>query len=203
MSFTYEKLIDPILKNVRQYAPVFSGMKAGDRVLDVCCGTGAQVIEYGRLGIIATGIDTDPTMLTTALKNKAKLALSNISFLSADAANLPFDNGSFDYVSVSFGLHDKERDVRNRIVIEMKRVVNEDGSLVFIDFQVPLPKNFWARLARTVEFLVGGSHYKGFRDYIENRGLNNILEYHRLVEESVDYLKSDLVIIKKAKIDRT
>ena len=70
LSFSYEKLIDPILRNVRQYAPVFSDMKAGDRVLDVCCGTGAQVIEYGRHGIIATGIDTDPSMLGTAFRNK-------------------------------------------------------------------------------------------------------------------------------------
>lgn len=199
LSFSYEKLIDPILRDVRQYAPVFSGMKAGDRVLDVCCGTGAQVIEYGRRGIIATGIDTDPNMLDTAFRNKAKQAASKTSLYLADATNLPFGDNSFNYVSISLGLHDKERGIRNKIVSEMKRVVKKDGSLVLIDFQVPLPKNIWAMLAGTIEFIAGGSHYQGFQDYMRNGGLDNILENHQLVAERIDYLKSGTVVIIKAK----
>ncbi|MCJ7695819.1 MAG: class I SAM-dependent methyltransferase, partial [Anaerolineaceae bacterium] len=96
--FSYENLIDPILKNVRQLTPEFSGMKANDKVLDVCCGTGAQVIEYGRHGILATGVDTDSNMLGTAFRNKVKQASSNTSFYLADATNLPFCNNNFDYV---------------------------------------------------------------------------------------------------------
>ncbi len=200
MSLTYRNLIDPILKNIRQYALIFSAMKAGDRVIDICCGTGAQVIEYGRHGIVATGIDNDPNMVNSALRNKAKSALSNVSFLLADAANLPFDDGSFDYASVSLGLHDKEQGVRNRIVNEMKRVISDDGYLVIIDFHVPLPRNFWGMLAQGIELIAGGSHYKGFKNYIESGGLNNILENHQLARGKVDNLKSGLLTIVKANI---
>jgi ubiquinone/menaquinone biosynthesis C-methylase UbiE len=175
-------------------------MKASDRVLDICCGTGAQVIEYGHHGIIATGIDNDPSMIDIASRNRAKLALSNVFFLLADANSLPFDDDSFDYVSVSLGLHDKDNEIRNRIVTEMKRVIKEDGSLVFIDFQVPLPRNIWAIFAKTIEFIAGGSHYQGFQDYMRNGGLNGILENHQLVEERIDYLKSGLMKIIKAKL---
>ncbi|MFC1846520.1 class I SAM-dependent methyltransferase [Chloroflexota bacterium] len=198
--FSYENLIDPILRNVRQLTPEFSGMKANDKVLDVCCGTGAQVIEYGQHGILAIGIDTDSSMIGTAFRNKAKQALLNTSFYLADATNLPFCDNNFDYVSISFGLHDKNRESRNEIVSEMKRVVKQKGSLVFIDFQVPLPRNIWAMFARTIEFIAGGSHYKGFQDYMRNSGLNNILEDHQLVQEKVEYLKSGVVVIVKAKI---
>ena len=198
--FSYENLIDPILKNIRQYTPVFASMKAGDRVLDVCCGTGAQVLEYGRSGIIATGIDLDQTMLDTANKNKAKQALSNISFCLADAISLPFDDNTFDYVSISLGLHDKEPEIRNKIVAEMKRVVKKDGSLVLTDFQVPLPNNIWAKFVKTIEFIAGGSHYRGFKDYMKNEGLKYILEKHQLVGEKRDYLKSGTITIIKAKI---
>jgi ubiquinone/menaquinone biosynthesis C-methylase UbiE len=125
---SYENIIDPILRNVRQIIPEFAGMKSGDEVLDVCCGTGAQVIEYSRHGIAATGIDIEHGMLHVALHNKEKLNLVNASFCLADATSLPFDANRFDYVSVCFGLHDKERDIRNRIVTEMKRVVKPDGS---------------------------------------------------------------------------
>ncbi|UCE98377.1 MAG: methyltransferase domain-containing protein [Dehalococcoidia bacterium] len=203
MSITYEKLIDPILRNVRHYAPFFSAMKVGDKVLDVCCGTGAQVIEYGRNGIVATGIDNDQNMVNSALRNKAKSAISNISFLLADAANLPFDDGSFDYASVSLGLHNKEEGVRNRIISEMKRVTSADGYLLFIDFNVPLPRNFWGILAQSIEFVAGGSHYKGFKDYIEKRGLVYILENHQLDSEKIDYLKSSLLTIVKARVHKT
>ena len=198
--FSYENWVDPILKNVRQLTPEFSGMKEGDRVLDVCCGTGAQVIEYGKHGIKATGIDKEQSMLSVALKNKKKHNSLNTSFYLADATNLPFNDNKFDYVSVSFGLHDKERDIRNKIVSEMKRVVKQEGYLILIDYQVPLPKNIWAMFARTIEFIAGGLHYQGFQDYMRNGGLNNILENHQLVEERTDYLKSGIVVIVKAKI---
>lgn len=200
MSFSYAHLIDPILKDVRQYAPVFGGMKPGDNVLDVCCGTGAQVIEYGKFGITAIGIDLDQSMLNTALKNIAKQALCNTSFKLADATSLPFEDNSFDYVSTSLALHDKEPETRKKIVAEMKRVVKKDGSLVIIDFQYPLPKNIWGISVRTVEFLAGGSHYQGFKDYMKNGGLGYILETNQLVEEKADSLKSGTMAIVKAKL---
>ena len=119
----YENLVDPLLRDIRKFTPDFAGMKVGDRVLDVCCGTGEQVFEYGRNGIIATGIDIDPNMLKIALKNMAKNNLENVSFQQADATNLPFSDCHFDCASISFGLHDKGRIAREKVVTEMKRIV--------------------------------------------------------------------------------
>jgi len=198
---SYENFIDPILKDVRQIVPEFAGMKVGSDVLDVCCGTGAQVIEYGKNGILAIGIDKEQSMLNTALKNKERLNLVNTSFYLADATALPFSDNSLDYVSVSFGLHDKEKDVRNRVVAEMRRVVKREGSIIFIDFQVPLPNNIWAMFARTIEFIAGGSHYQGFKEFINNGGLRKILQDHLLFDEKICYLKSGLVEVIKARLN--
>ena len=196
----YENLIDPILNNVRQIMPVFNGMKAGDKVLDVCCGTGAQVLVYGHQGVSAVGIDMDQRMVRTALKNKKKLNTLNTSFCLADAIALPFEDNTFDYVSICFGLHDKERDIRNKVVSEMKRVVKRDGALVFADFQVPLPRNIWALFARSVEFIAGGSHYRGFNDFITNNGLEKILKDHLLFGEKAGVFKSGILKIIKARL---
>ena len=65
--FNYGTLIDPLLKDIRKFTPEFASIKAGDRVLDVCCGTGEQTLEYGRRGIIASGIDSSQKMIKTAL----------------------------------------------------------------------------------------------------------------------------------------
>jgi ubiquinone/menaquinone biosynthesis C-methylase UbiE len=76
----------------------------------------------------------------------------------ADATGLPFEDSCFDYASVSFGLHDKKGEARDKVISEMKRVVRKKGALVLIDFEVPLPKNPYSFLAKAIEFLVGGAH---------------------------------------------
>ena len=195
--FNYETLVDPLLRDLRKFTPEFSHMKAGDKVIDVCCGTGAQVLEYGRHGIIATGIDSSQDMLKIATRNRMRQKAVNVSFQLADAANLPFPDGYFDYATVSFGLHDKEKPVRYQIISEMKRIVKQDGALILVDFQVPLPRNAWAVFARVIEFLAGGSHYRGFKDYLANGGLDDILKNHALREEYRAYLKSGLIAATK------
>jgi ubiquinone/menaquinone biosynthesis C-methylase UbiE len=195
--FNYETLVDPILRELRKFTPEFSGMKAGDKVIDVCCGTGAQVLEYGRHGIIATGIDSSQDMLKIATRNRMKQKAANVFFRLADATELPFPEGYFDYATVSFGLHDKEKSTRYRIISEMKRVIKQDGILILIDYQVPLPRNAWAVLARSIEFLAGGSHYRGFKDYLAVGGIENILKNHGLREECRTYLVSGLIVAAK------
>ena len=195
--FNYETLIDPLLRDIRKVTPEFAGMKAGDRVLDVCCGTGEQAREYGRRGIIAGGIDNSREMIKTALGKRPGQQPGNVQFQLADAADLPFPDGYYDYVSISFGLHDKERPVRDKVISEMKRVVKAEGVLIFIDYQVPLPANVWAAAARAIEFIAGGSHYRGFQDYLKNGGLDGIIMKHRLREHSRSYLKSGLVAMMK------
>ena len=195
----YSTIIDPLLKDVRLYVPKFAGMKAGDRVLDICCGTGDQVFHYAEKGIVATGVDINPKMLEVAIRNKKRQGLENVSFQLADAANLPFNNSYFDYASICFGLHDKQREIRDKVISEMKRVVKREGALIFIDFQVPLPNSPYGYLAKIIEFLAGGAHYKGFRDYINRGGLDKIIRNHQLIEENRDYLKSRLVVIIRAR----
>ena len=197
--FNYETLIDPFLKDMRTFITQFADINPGNRILDVCCGTGSQILEYAQRGPIAVGIDNDPAMLRVAKGNRMKQKLENASFQLADATSLPFKDSYFDYVSISFGLHDKIRQVRNRVISEMKRVVKQHGDLILADYQVPLPRNIWAIAARGIEFLVNDSHYEGFKDYLGSGGLDGILRTHNLREEQRARVKSGLVVIVKAK----
>jgi len=187
------------LQGIRIYTPEFSGMKKGDKVLDVCCGTGDQAFHYNRIGIEAAGIDLDPKMIKVAEKRKEKYNLSNISFQVSDAKELPFKDASFDFVSISFGLHEIEREERDKIISEMKRVVKKEGFLIFIDFQVPLPKNTYSYFGRGIEYFAGKNHYKYFKDYLLQGGLPVLLAKNKLKEEKRDYFLNNLVIIVKSK----
>jgi len=193
----YSTVVDPLLRGIRLYALKFSGMRAGNRVLDVCCGTGDQVYYYARAGMTATGIDLDPNMLKLAEKDKRRQTLNSVSFQLADARSLPFKANTFDYVFISFALHEKERDARDKVISEMKRVVRREGALMFIDFQVPLPKNLLSWLVKAAEFMAGSKHYKCFKDYLKQGGLDVILRKNQLTLEKRDYLNNRLITIIK------
>ena len=195
--FNYSTLVDPVLKEVRTRVVGLSGIKAGDRVLDVCCGTGEQAFHYEQKGAIATGVDQDPSMIELAEKNRKRRGFNQATFRIASAAELPFPDGYFDCASISLGLHEMERDERNRAVSEMKRVVKKEGVLMFIDFRVPLPGNIFAYLIRVVEFLAGKDNRTCFRDYLAQGGLKQILKEARLAPQKEALLmRGNLRVIK-------
>ncbi len=193
----YSSLIDPVLGNLRAYIPEFSGMKAGDAVLDIGCGTGAQAFHYARKGISAVGIDTDVNMIKTAERGKRKLGLRNVSFQIADALSLPFQDGLFDFVSASLVLHTLERASRDKAIAEMKRVVKREGILIFADFRIPLPGNVYSYLVKALEFFAGREHYRNSKDYITQGGLDGLLERNRLQIDKRGHLKAGIITVIK------
>ena len=194
--FNYSNIIDPIFKELRVCVVGLSGVKAGDRVLDVGCGTGDQVFHYERKGAIATGVDLNPNMIELAERNRKRKGL-NSTFRIAGATELPFPDGYFDCASISVALHEMEREERNKAVSEMIRVVKKDGVLIFVDFKVPLPKNFTAYLITVVEFFAGRDNYKCFRDYLAQGGLRQLLKENRLApQEEALLLSGNLQVIK-------
>jgi ubiquinone/menaquinone biosynthesis C-methylase UbiE len=198
--FNYSTLVDPVLKEVRTCVAGLSGIEAGDRVLDVCCGTGEQVFHYEQKGASATGVDQEPNMIELAEKNRKRWGFKS-TFRVASATELPFPDGYFDCASISLGLHEMERDERNRAVSEMKRVVKKKGVLMFIDFQVPLPKNLFAYLIRAVEFLAGKDNRMCFRDYLAQGGLKQILKENQLTpQEQALLMRGNLQIIKSSNL---
>ena len=191
----YSTVIDLILRDLRIFVSEFSGIKAGDTILDVCCGTGEQVFYYVKKGAITIGIDLNPNMLRLAERNKKKSDIKDVSFQIADASNLPFQDNLFDFATISLALHAMERTVRDRVISEMKRVVKKKGTLIFADFQVPLPQNFFRHLAKAIEFMVGGEHYRNFKDFVRQGGLDELLRRNQLQIEKRGRLKADVIAV--------
>jgi len=191
-------VVDPFLGDLRNSVVELAEIKAGDRVLDVCCGTGDQVFHYLRKGAVATGVDRDPRMIELAEKDRERQGFNNVNFRLGSAAKLPFRDGYFDCASISLGIHEMNRDERSRVVSEMKRVVKKSGNLIFVDFNVPSPNNSIACLINAVEFLAGKDNYRRFRDYMAQGGLNQLLKENRLTVQKEALYKSGNVQIIKA-----
>ena len=116
------------------------GAASGDaaynpRVLDLCCGTGDIALRFtGRV----VGVDFTDEMLRVAQTRKR-----TDSWIRADALRLPFADGSFDVVSVGYGLRnlaDIEHGLR-----EIYRVLRPGGKLLSLDFGKP--ESVWLRKA--------------------------------------------------------
>jgi ubiquinone/menaquinone biosynthesis C-methylase UbiE len=200
--FNYSTLFDPIVKDVRICVVEFSGIKTGDRVLDVCCGTGDQAFHYEQKGAVATGIDQNPNMIELAERNRKRRGFK-ATFRVASATELPFPDGYFDSASISLALHEMERDERNRAVSEMKRVVKKKGVLVFVDFQVPLPRNTTGYVIRAIEFIAGRDNHRCFRDYLAQGGLKQILKQNELTPQEEAFLKDGNTQILKVKCQKS
>ena len=106
----------------------FAGVRAGQRVLDVACGTGVVAITAARLGAKVDGIDLTPQLLDRAREN-SRLAEVEINWREGDAEALPFADGEFDVVLSQFGhMFAPRPEVAIR---EMLRVLKPGGTIAF------------------------------------------------------------------------
>lgn len=122
----------------RRRAADRAGLEPGDRVLDLCCGTGDLAIEVaGRVGPSGevVGADFSEPMLEIAREKEPGEGEAAVSFVNADALELPFEDHSFDALTIGFGarnLADLDRGLD-----EMKRVLRPGGRLVILEITQP------------------------------------------------------------------
>ena len=111
-------------------------LKPGQKVLDVCCGTGtlcAMIAEEIRSDGEVVGVDLSENMLKKA-ENRRE---DNIRFCYANAEEIPYANGYFDRASMTFGLHEMPHPVRMNVLHEMQRVLKPGGKIIVLDYAYP------------------------------------------------------------------
>jgi demethylmenaquinone methyltransferase / 2-methoxy-6-polyprenyl-1,4-benzoquinol methylase len=129
------------------------GLAPGSRVLDVCTGTGDLAIELARCpavraGGAVVGADFTPEMLRIGERKLRRLRLDHVTLVAADTLHLPFADGTFDAVTVAFGI----RNVcdLSGALREMLRVLRPGGQAAILEFAPP--RGDWLRRAFEVYF---------------------------------------------------
>ncbi len=154
----------------RRAAVRSADLKPGDIVLDVACGTGDLTRAFADGGAAkVTGLDFTPEMLQIARQKRLAPASSAsqqqeiINYVDGDATRLPFQDASFDVVSIAFGI----RNVSDPAAAlgEFRRVLRPGGRLIILEFGTPkFPPIRWANhfytsvvMPRTATLISGDS----------------------------------------------
>ena len=113
---------------------------AGERVLDIGCGTGSLTLRCAGRAARVTGIDISPQMLDMAREKveaaglKDQIELREMSAIDLDEA---FGDGSFDAIVSSLVFSELSEDEQGFVLRECRRLLRDGGRLVIADEVVP------------------------------------------------------------------
>jgi demethylmenaquinone methyltransferase/2-methoxy-6-polyprenyl-1,4-benzoquinol methylase len=109
-------------------------LSPGDRVLDLAAGTATSSAALARSGADVVGCDFSLGMLRFARPYEG------VELVAGDALRLPFRDGSFDAVTISFGLRNTADP--DLVLRELLRVTRPGGRLVVCEFSHPTWRPF-------------------------------------------------------------
>lgn len=144
----------------------------GDRIVELCSGTGTLTIlmaERLKGSGEITGIEISKAQLRMA--NRKHLP-PGLTFLHGDARHAGYPEGHFDKAVICAALHEMPRETRNLILAEAFRLIRPGGRLVAVEHHHP-GKWYKALFIDTFEFLT--PEYPTYKDLLES-GLQNEVE---------------------------
>ena len=124
----------------KRFAIEMSGVRGGQRVLDIAGGTGDLTAKFARL-VGARGeivlADINSSMLQ---QGRARLVdtgvVGNVEYVQANAECLPFAENHFDCISIAFGLRNVTH--IDKALASMYRVLKPGGRLLVLEFSKPV-----------------------------------------------------------------
>jgi len=155
--------------------------KPGERILDIAAGTGTSSAALTKTGATVIALDFSQGMVDEGRRRRPDL-----HFVHGDAEKLPFADGEFDAVTISFGL----RNVQHPEVAlaEMYRVLKPGGRVVICEFSRPpigaLRSGYHAYLRHVMPLIAGAASsnptayaylFESIRDWPEQKVLSQWL----------------------------
>lgn len=131
-----------------------------ETILDIATGTGDQAIALSALKPKkVTGLDISSGMLDVGRMKIAKLGLSElIDMKLGDSEDIPFEDNSFDVITVSFGVRNFEN--LRKGLSEMYRVLKPGGKAIILEFSQPQKfpmKQMYGLYSKRILPVVGGA----------------------------------------------
>ena len=172
----YNAVFGPLIRRTHAAVVELAAVSAGERVLDVGCGTGSLAIalkaSVGPTGLVH-GIDASPEMIEVAQRNASK-AGADVSLQAGLAEAIPFPDGTFGLVVSQLAIHHLPDDLKPAAFNEMHRVLKSEGRCLIVDFEPPrsAPGRLVARML--LGPMMMATNVTNYRALLENAGFNRI-----------------------------
>lgn len=154
-------------KKWRDDIMVQMAVEKGAKALDVCCGTADWTIALAKAagpeGHV-TGLDFSENMLEAGRPKVA--AYSNIELIHGNAMELPFEDNTFDYVTIGFGLRNVPS--YEAVLKELYRVVKPGGVVACLDTshpEMPGYKQLFRFYFKVIMPILGKIFAKSYQEY--------------------------------------
>lgn len=123
----------------KKFTIELSGVRPGNRVLDIAGGTGDLTAKFARLvgdeGQVVLADINDSMLKVGRDKLVDKGFLGNVQYTQADAQFLPFPDNTFDCITIAFGLRNVTD--KDMALAAMNRVLKPGGRLLVLEFSKP------------------------------------------------------------------
>ncbi|MDD3447904.1 MAG: bifunctional demethylmenaquinone methyltransferase/2-methoxy-6-polyprenyl-1,4-benzoquinol methylase UbiE [Gammaproteobacteria bacterium] len=124
----------------KRFTIELSGVRGGQRVLDLAGGTGDLAARFSRMVGPGGGVvlcDINDSMLRVGRERLAdRGAVGNIHYVQADAEALPYPDNHFDCITIAFGLRNVTH--KEAALASMNRVLKPGGRLLVLEFSQPV-----------------------------------------------------------------
>jgi len=124
----------------KRYTIDCSGVRRGMKVLDIAGGTGDLTVQFSRRvgseGEVVLADINDAMLKVGRDRLRDSGVIGNVRYVQADAEELPFEDNTFDVITIAFGLRnvtDKDKALRS-----MLRVLKPGGRLLILEFSKPV-----------------------------------------------------------------
>jgi ubiquinone/menaquinone biosynthesis C-methylase UbiE len=185
-AFTYDAVSALVSRGEwREWARAALPFLRGPRVLDLACGPGNLLLDLARGGYAVIGADLSASMLRIT-REKFRRANLNPRLVRARAQDLPFRARSFDSLVLTFPpgfIFDP------RALAEIRRVLAEDGRMVWVDAGRLYPRGAWSRFLNwALDFTNTGTGLDPAFDFLTRAGFEFRVEQIRREKSSVSVI---------------
>jgi len=168
----YDRFIAPNQRGL--FKQIIELIDPDSSIVDVGCGTGFFSFSIVDSCKTVLGIDLSARNINKANQNLKKNPTAKLSFRNAYLHELISEEKKhFDYAVLTYVIHEVNEEDRIPLLNEIAEVADK---IIIGDYLIPCPNDFAGSIVKTVEFIAGTEHYRNFRTFEANGGIQYLAD---------------------------
>ncbi|NLW29890.1 MAG: class I SAM-dependent methyltransferase [Fibrobacter sp.] len=159
-------VVEPFIRKMKEQICTLLPENNGGLLLDLCSSSGEQSNIAFCQGYKVIGLDLNYYSLRYARKKYPQ-----INFICADASKIPFKEGTFSYIVITNGIHDKHELLRNSIIEQAYMMLKQNGYLAITDLEKPWNKRSFIQNIFTSIIEIFSGHCKNGFSFLKLGGV--------------------------------